>query len=277
MSEGRQMKWVIDNLGITRETIKYYDSKGLISPHREPSSNNRRIFDEDDLEDLWTVKLLMETGFSSGEILAMQRGELDFAKSIGDKVDQLERDIESKQIALSFVKTIKLTGQIPSLKNMGDMTFQDFFEYSQSNWNFANDKSLAAIKKMADSLDPLKQSGTEGFTEDDVNRLVDFFESFGTMDEVAIQGIRIDALAGLLPLMKDLEPSSEAVQIVLAALFGIVTRLAPENPTEDQFARCYSWSWDDCDLGQRNRSLYGAEACDFVLASLAAFGARSRK
>lgn len=112
---------------------------------------------------------------------------------------------------------------------MGDMTFQDFFEYSQSNWNFANDESLAAIKKMADSLDPLKQSGTEGFTEDDVNRLVDFFESFGTMDEVAIQGIRVDALAGLLPLMKNLEPSSEAVQIVLAALFDIVTRLVPGN------------------------------------------------
>lgn len=87
MSEGKQMKWVIDNLGITRETTKYYDSKGLISPHREPSSNNRRIFDEDDLEDFWTVKLLMETGFSSGEILAMQRGKLDFADSIGDKVD----------------------------------------------------------------------------------------------------------------------------------------------------------------------------------------------
>lgn len=178
MSEGKQMKWVIDNLGITRETIKYYDSKGLISPHREPSSNNRRIFDEDDLEDLWTVKLLMETGFSSGEILAMQRGELDFADSIGDKVDQLERDIESKQIALSFVKTIKLTGQIPSLKNMGDMTFQDFFEYSQNNWNFADDESLAAIKKMTDSLDPLKQCGTESFTEDDVDRLVDFFRKF---------------------------------------------------------------------------------------------------
>ena len=63
----------------------------------------------------------------------MQRGEPDFAESIGDKVDQLERDIESKQIALSFVKTIKLTGQIPPLKNMGDMTFQDFFEHSQSN------------------------------------------------------------------------------------------------------------------------------------------------
>lgn len=277
MSEGKQMKWVIDNLGITRETIKYYDSKGLISPHREPSSNNRRIFDEDDLEDLWTVKLLMETGFSSGEILAMQRGELDFAESIGDKVDQLERDIESKQIALSFVKTIKLTGQIPSLKNMGDMTFQDFFEYSQNNWNFADDEGLAAIKKMTDSLDPLKQCGTEGFTEDDVDRLVDFFESFGAMDEVAIQGIRVDTLVCLLPLMKDLEPSNEAVQIVIAALFDIVARLVPGNPTEDQFARSYSWSWDDCDLGQRNRDLYGAEACDFVLASLAVFGARSRK
>lgn len=186
MSEGRQMKWVIDNLGITRETIKYYDAKGLISPHREPSSNNRRLFDEDDLEDLWTVKLLVETGFSLGEILAMQRGEPDFAESIGDKVDQLERDIESKQIALSFVKTIKLTGQIPPLKNMRDMTFQDFFEYSQSNWNLANDESLATIKKMTDSLDSLKRGGTEDFTEDDVNRLIDFFESFGTMDEVAI-------------------------------------------------------------------------------------------
>ena len=273
MSEGRQMKLVIENLGITRETIQYYDATGLISPHREPSSNNRRIFDEDDLEDLWTVKLLMETGFSSGEILAMQRGELDFAESIGNKVDQLERDIENKQIALSFVKTIKLTGQIPSLKNMGDMTFQDFFEYSQSNWNFANDESLAAIKKMTDS----KQDGAEDFTEDDVNRLVDFFENFGTMDEVAIQGIRVDTLVGLLPLMKDLEPSNEAVQIVIAALFDIVARLVPGNPTEDQFARSYSWGWDDCDLGQRNRNLYGVEACDFVLASLAVFGARSRK
>lgn len=272
MSEVRQMKWVIDNLGITREAIKYYDKKGLISPHRESSSNNRRVFDEDDLEQLWTIRFLMETGFSSNEILEMQRGKLSFFDSVADKVEQLERDIESKQIALSFVKTVKLTGQFPTLKNMGEMTFRDFFEYSQSNWNFADNENITTLEKATETIEALGQGKISDLAGNDIDKLIDFFGEIGPIDEVAVLGVKEDTLSSLLLSMDGLDPADAAVQNVVAALFDVVSKLAPEELTKDRFARAYSWKWDDCDLGRANRSLHGEEACDFMLACLARFG-----
>lgn len=278
VSELRQMRWVIENLGISRETIKYFDQQGLISPHRNPSANNRRVFDDDDLEQLWTVKLLREIGFSSKEILAMQRGESDFISSVASKVEQLDLEIENKRIALTFAKTIKLTGQVPALRNIGDMTFQDFIEYSRNNWNLAEDENLPVIQDSLEMLGSLNDGKIERMSEESLDRIVRFFEKIGPMDEMAIQGIRVDTLTNILLSMRGIDPSSDAVQIVVSEIISAMKTISPdEEATEEQIARTMTWSWDDCDIGYRNRRTYGEEACDYVLACLESFAARHRE
>lgn len=277
VSELRQMRWVIENLGISRETIKYFDQQGLISPHRNPSANNRRVFDDDDLEQLWTVKLLREIGFSSKEILAMQRGETDFISSVASKVEQLDLEIENKRIALTFAKTIKFTGQVPALRNIGDMTFQDFIEYSRNNWNFAEDENLPVIQDSLEMFDSLNDGNIECMSEESLDRIARFFEKFGPMDEMAIQGIRVDTLTNVLLSMRGIDPSSDAVQIVVSEIISAIKTNLPVEATEEQIARTMTWSWGDCDIGYRNRRRYGEEACDYVLACLESFAARHRE
>lgn len=277
MSELRQMKWVIENLGISRETIKYFDQQGLISPHRNPSANNRRVFDNDDLEQLWTVKLLREIGFSSKEILAMQRGERDFIGSVASKVEQLDLEIENKQIALTFAKTIKLTGQIPALRNIGDMTFRDFIEYSRNNWNLAEDEDLPVIHDSLEMLGSLNDENIECMSEESLDRIARFFENIGSMDEMTVQSIRVDTLTNVLLSMRGIDPSSDAVQVVVSEMIGAMKPISPDGATEELIARTMTWSWDDCDMGCRNRRTYGEEACDYVLACLESFAARHRE
>lgn len=38
-------------------------------------------------------------------------------------------------IAIGFAKTIKMTGRIPTVLEVGSTRFQDFIKYARENWN----------------------------------------------------------------------------------------------------------------------------------------------
>ena len=66
---GYSAKWVRDKLGVTRDMIRYYEKEGLIPSRssRNPA-NNYRDYSEEDLERIWSIKLLIGIGFSVKEI-----------------------------------------------------------------------------------------------------------------------------------------------------------------------------------------------------------------
>lgn len=66
------VKWVEDNLGITRKALRDYEEKGLLSTDasRNPI-NNYREYDYEDIDRIWSIKILRGIGYSIKEIRAL--------------------------------------------------------------------------------------------------------------------------------------------------------------------------------------------------------------
>lgn len=66
---GYSVKWVVENLGITRDMLRYYEKEKLIpiDETRNPL-NKYRDYSEEDIERIWAIKLLIGIGFSAKEI-----------------------------------------------------------------------------------------------------------------------------------------------------------------------------------------------------------------
>lgn len=67
-----QIKEIQRHTGITKANIRYYESQGLIHPHRE--ENGYRVYSQADIDGLLRVKLLRALGISIGELKELQNG-----------------------------------------------------------------------------------------------------------------------------------------------------------------------------------------------------------
>ena len=153
-SVGYSVKWVVDNLGITRDMLRYYEKEKLlpIDETRNPS-NRYRDYSEDDIERIWGIRLLIGIGFSTKEIYAFCNDpNFNFYNAISEKVEELEKRLNEIQIYWEFAKTIKMTGRIPNTTHYGNMKFDDFIEYSRQNWNAFNEPQSKKLIEMTDTI-----------------------------------------------------------------------------------------------------------------------------
>lgn len=84
---GYSVKWIVDNLGITRDMLRYYEKEKLI-PRRESSNptNNYREYSDEDIERIWGIKLLISIGFTAKEIYALMNDpDFDFGTAMTKK------------------------------------------------------------------------------------------------------------------------------------------------------------------------------------------------
>ena len=85
---GYKVKWVEDNLGITRKALRVFVKAGLMP---ENKGGQYRDYDDDDIDRIWTIRVLQGMGYSIKEICDMvSDDEFDFDTSISQKVEQLE-------------------------------------------------------------------------------------------------------------------------------------------------------------------------------------------
>ena len=135
---GFNVNWVEKNLGITRKAIRYYEKKGLIPEN--PKGKNRD-YDENEINQLWLIKLLQGIGFSAKDIKnMMDDGNIDFYEKLAKKIEDLEKKRKEDDKLIEFAKTIKLSGRLPNVVAVGSMKFTDFIKYAQESWNFFAEK-----------------------------------------------------------------------------------------------------------------------------------------
>lgn len=69
---GYSVKWVTENLGITRDMLRYYEKEHLLPDKgmRNPT-NKYRDYSEEDIERIWGIKLLIGVGFTAKEIYSL--------------------------------------------------------------------------------------------------------------------------------------------------------------------------------------------------------------
>ncbi|MDF2985292.1 MAG: transcriptional regulator MerR family [Eubacterium sp.] len=131
------------NLGLTRETLRYYEEIGLIVPERNPSSQYRE-FTFSDISHLMSIDFYKKRGFTPLEILElMQSGKQpDTMYYLNSKIEYLEETIRAQQ---RMVKHLNDTKQ--------------FYEYAiSSKGEFSvREFPLYLVRESFDSVSSLKE------------------------------------------------------------------------------------------------------------------------
>lgn len=271
---GYSVKWVVDNLGITRDMLRYYEKEKLLptSGSRNPT-NKYRDYSDEDIERIWGIKLLIGIGFSAKEIYALMNDpDYDFDIAIAKKVAELERKHDENVLYLEFAKSIKFMGRVPTTSKIGSVRFDDFLAHAHENWNFYDDPRSAPFMKLADTL--IAKEPQE-WSPDDVERIWELFKSFdaeGMMHTYALYGYY-----QVISNMRELGHTSDTVQRVVRLLHEYLVCHNMESELDEkitpQFIAKYTaplfLGGDIAVLLERN---YGKEGCLFIAQALAYYG-----
>ena len=78
---------------------------------------------------IWRIKILQDVGYSLSEIRELtENPDANFYKSISDNVDDLEKKRDGNSNFIEFSKSVKLTGRIPTSKEIGNMSYSNLIE-----------------------------------------------------------------------------------------------------------------------------------------------------
>lgn len=271
---GYSVKWVVDNLGITRDMLRYYEKEKLlpISESRNPT-NKYRDYSNEDIERIWGIKLLIGIGFSAKEIYALMNDpEFDFDTAIAKKVSELERKHDENVRYLEFAKSIKFMGRVPTTSKIGSVHFDDFLACAHENWNFYDDPRSAPFMKIADTL---MTKEPQEWSADDMDRILEMFESLD-----AERMMHIYALHGYYQVISDMQElgcDSDSVQRVVRLLHEYLVdhNTEPEwdGKITPQFIAKYTAPFFlGGDIAVQHERNYGKEGCLFIAKALAYYG-----
>lgn len=95
-----KVKWIEEHMGITRNMIRRYEKKGVISKN------------EEGLRQLWNIRMLVSLGFSLGEVKEiMSEGNL---KELSQrKLGELDKKCEDLQSKKDLLNIVQITGELP--------------------------------------------------------------------------------------------------------------------------------------------------------------------
>ena len=101
----RKIKDVAELSGLSRRTLQYYDDMGLMDNSR--TSENYRLYGEEDLQQLWEIILYKEMGFRLDEIRKLLNNEeCDTRDSLMTKADSIKKEISELQRILNFIEKV---------------------------------------------------------------------------------------------------------------------------------------------------------------------------
>lgn len=270
------VKWLEDNLGITRKALRNYEAKGLLSSEasRNPS-NNYREYDEEDIDRIWSIKILQGVGYSLSEIRELiDNPEADFYKSISEKVVELERKRDDITRSIEFAKTIKLTGRAPNTKEVGSVKYSEFMEYSRENWNFYTEPDAASY---LEAMESIQEAKNRDLTEQDIEKLealADLMDDFQEMQRTCM----INAFYQIIASMQSLSHDNEAVQAVVKQLFLFLSESETAKEIGEKYTPVFFAKYtapfflEGSDIGEINIVNHGKEGAEFIARAIAYFG-----
>lgn len=81
---GYKVKWVEENLGVSRKALRGFEKFGLMPPNED---GGYRDYSDDDIDRIWSIRVLQGMGYSLKEIAAIAEEEnFDFDESLAEKV-----------------------------------------------------------------------------------------------------------------------------------------------------------------------------------------------
>ena len=165
---GYKVKWVEDNLGVSRKALRNFEKLGLM-PTNE--GGKYRDYSDEDIERIWTIRLFQGMGYSLKELVKMSENEdFDIDASLEKKIIELEREKEKIERHLGYAQAIRLTGRFPSRpKNMGSITFEEFHKKALNEWNVHSNSKMEKYQKL---MDLIQNTPEENFPYKDLDEFL---------------------------------------------------------------------------------------------------------
>ena len=264
---GYKVKWVEENLGVTRKALRGYEKVGLMP---ENKGRQYRDYDNDDIDRIWTIRVLQGMGYSLKEIVDIANDEeFNFDNSISKKVIELEEEKRNIERHLGYAKTIKFTGMFPLRpKKMGEVRCDDFQEQALERWNMSDDPQAIEYQKLAETM--LSKSPEE-WENTDLGRMFSVFESIMPLD--------VDLLLAEYVLPKAIikriryGPSHPDIQFMIKMIYeNHKVFYQNSDMTIKEFSQFYSSSYLAGDVAKLKARDFSIEECEFIAEAVAIFG-----
>lgn len=270
---GYQVKWVEDNLGVTRKALRNFEKLGLMPPNE---GGGYRDYSDEDIDRIWTIRLFQGMGYSLKELVSLAENEdFDFDASLEKKIKELEEKKAKIERHIGYAQNIKLTGRFPSRpKNMGSVTFGEFYEKSLNEWNVNSDPEAKNYKELADLI---LNTPEDEFQDTDIGRLFEFLQGL----QEKISNIDSFMMEKVIPLeilkRKENGPADAEIQLLVKMLYEnrISSFQEMGNMTKKQFVQFESSSYMSGDVARMKEREYGKESCLFIADAIAVFGGYS--
>ena len=265
------MKWVEDNLGISRKALRGFEEVGLMPKN---TGHRYRDYDEDDIDRIWKIRVFQGMGFTLKEIASMVNDEkFSFDDLIGQKIEELEKEKLKVEMHLGYAKTIKLTGRFPLRpRKMGEMKFEKFQQDALERWNINDDPQEVEYAKLVDTI--LSKS-VEEWEKSDLGRMISVLEMIKTMDTDLL--IAEHVLPKAICKRKALGVNHPDIQLMVKLIYENENALYQSQNIEGkmsikQFSRFYSASFLVGDIAKIKTSEYTEEDCEFIAEAVSVFG-----
>lgn len=265
------MKWVEDNLGISRKALRGFEEVGLMPKN---TGHRYRDYDEDDIDRIWKIRVFQGMGFTLKEIASMVNDEkFSFDDLIGQKIEELEKEKLKVEMHLGYAKTIKLTGRFPLRpRKMGEMKFEKFQQDALERWNINDDPQEVEYAKLVDTI--LSKS-VEEWEKSDLGRMISVLAMIKTMDTDLL--IAEHVLPKAICKRKALGVNHPDIQLMVKLIYENENALYQSQNIEGkmsikQFSRFYSSSFLVGDIAKIKTSEYTEEDCEFIAEAVSVFG-----
>lgn len=259
---GYKVKWVEDNLGVSRKALRNFEKLGLM-PANE--GGRYRDYSDEDLDRIWTIRLFQGMGYSLKELVSLAESEdFDFDASLEQKIKELEAEKAKIEQHLGYAQNIKLTGRFPSRpKNMGTVTFGEFYEKSLSQWNVNADPEAKKYKELADLI---LNTPEDELSDTDIGRLFSFLmdlqKQVSNMDSFFMEKV----IPQEILKRKEKGPADAEVQLLIQMLYENRIHSIPElaDMSKSQFVRFESSGYVSGDVARMHERDYGKDGCLFI-------------
>ena len=267
---GYKVKWVEENLGVTRKALRNFEKHGLM-PANE--GGGYRDYSDEDIERIWAIRLFQGMGYTLKELVKLSESDdFDFDASLEKKIQELENEKAKIERHLGYAQHIKLTGRFPSRpKNMGTITFEEFQEKSLNQWNVNSDPEAKKYQEIADLI---LNTPEDELKDTDIGRLFEFLielqEQMSDMDSLFIEKVIPNEI------IKRIEngPEDEEVQLLVKMMYE--NRISSiSDMAKSQFVRFESSSYISGDIARMHEKEYGKDGCRFIADAIAVFGGYS--
>ena len=263
---GYKVKWVEDNLGVSRKALRGFEKAGLMPENKD---GQYRDYDDGDIDRIWTIRVLQGMGYSIKEIVTMVNDDnFDFDSSLSKKIEELEEEKKRVERHLGYAKTIKFTGRFPLCpRKMGTIKFEDFQEQSLEKWNIVDDPQATEYQKLAETI--LSKSPEE-WKDTDWGRMFSVLEDYITMDTDVLLTELI--LPKAIAKRMEYGASHPEIQLMVKMIYENQKILSQfEDMSIKQFARFYSLSYLSGDMSKLKAHDFSEQQCEFIAEAVSIF------